>query len=89
MFTGIITQISSPNKGGIRQILLKGKSPSVLMDNGQHCRSFENKNFEDIIKEVIKDYPQNVINFHINPNYKERIKYVVQYNSSNLKFIKV
>lgn len=87
MFTGIITQISSPNKGGIRQILLKGKSPSVLMDNGQHCRSFENKNFEDIIKEVIKDYPQNLINFHINPNYKERINYVVQYNSSDFEFL--
>lgn len=87
MFTGIITQISSPNKGGISQILLKGKSPSVLMDNGQHCRSFENKNFEDIIKEVIKDYPQNLINFHINPNYKERINYVVQYNSSDFEFL--
>lgn len=87
MFTGIITQISSPNKGGIRQILLKGKSPSVLMDNGQHCRSFENKNFEEIIKEVIKDYPQNLINFHINPNYKERINYVVQYNSSDFEFL--
>ena len=87
MFIGIITQISTPNNGGIRQIILKGKCPSILMENGQHCRSFENNTFEEIIKEVSKDYPKNEINFHINPNYKKRLDYIVQYNCSDLHFL--
>ena len=87
IFTGIITGISTSMKGGIRQITLRGSSPSILMENGLHCRSFENKTFEEIIKEIIKDYPPNLINFHINPNYKEKLNYIVQYNSTDFQFI--
>ncbi|PQL90576.1 type VI secretion system Vgr family protein [Apibacter adventoris] len=87
IFTGIITQLSMPKKEGIRQIVFRGTSPSILMENGLHCRSFENQTFEEIIKEVIKDYPQNVISFHINPNYNERLNYIVQYNSTDFQFL--
>lgn len=87
IFTGIITGISTSMKGGIRQITLRGSSPSILMENGLHCRSFENKTFEEIIKEIVKDYPPNLINFHINPNYKEKLNYIVQYNSTDFQFI--
>ncbi|CVK17000.1 Uncharacterized conserved protein, implicated in type VI secretion and phage assembly [Apibacter mensalis] len=86
-FTGIITRISTSTKGGIRQIILTGNSPSILMENGPQCRSFENKTFEEIIKEISKDYPPNLINFHVNPNNKERLDYIVQYNSSDLQFL--
>jgi type VI secretion system secreted protein VgrG len=86
-FIGIITRISTSTKGGIRQIILTGNSPCILMENGPKCRSFENKTFQEIIKEISKDYPPNLINFHVNPNNKERLDYIVQYNSSDLQFL--
>lgn len=87
MFTGLITRVSMPKKEGIRKLVFRGTSPAILMDSGLQCRSFENLTLEDIIKEVIKPYPPNVINFHITPNKKERLGYTVQYNSSDLEFI--
>ncbi|PQL93415.1 type VI secretion system Vgr family protein [Apibacter adventoris] len=87
LFTGVLTSISTRKKDGIKQIVLQGKSPSILMENGSHCRSFENQSLEEIIKEVIRDYPQNLINFTINPNHKEKIPYIVQYNETDFAFI--
>lgn len=88
IFTGIITQISTHIKDGIKQIVLSGKSPSILMENGLNSRSFENKTLEDIIREVIKDYPQDLMNFDINTNIKEPLKYITQYNQSDFDFLK-
>jgi hypothetical protein len=90
-FTGIITQVSNQKNEGIHHILIKGKSPSILLENGLHCRSFENKTLEEIIKEVIKDYPQDLISFNINPinsNNKDRIKYLCQYQETDFSFLK-
>ena len=88
LFTGIITEISTRKKEGNKHIVLRGKSPCILLQNGQNSRSFEQKTFEDIIKEVTKDYPQNLVSFHINPNYKEKLAYTVQYNQSDYDFLR-
>lgn len=87
LFTGLITQISLPKKQGIRQLVFRGTSPEVLMESGLQCRSFENQTQEEIIKEIIKPYSRNLINFQFNPNKKERLPYTVQYNCSDLAFI--
>lgn len=87
-FIGVITQISTRIKDGSKHIILRGKSPSILMENGLNSRSFENKTFEEIIKEVTGDYPQDLINFDINPNYKYKLPYTVQMNESDFSFLR-
>ena len=86
-FIGVITQISTQIKDGSKHIILRGKSPSILMENGLHCRSFEEQTFEQIIKEVNKGYPQDLISFDINPNYKNKLPYTVQMNESDFSFL--
>ncbi|MGM5629485.1 phage baseplate assembly protein V [Apibacter raozihei] len=87
VFTGIITQLSTSKKDGIKQVILRGKSPSMLMENGRHCRSFEQKTLEEIIKQVSRNYPRNLIQFDVNPNYKEKLAYTTQYNQSDYQFL--
>ncbi|WP_128331355.1 type VI secretion system Vgr family protein [Apibacter sp. HY039] len=88
VWTGVITSVSSQKKDGVKKIIIKGKSPAYLMDNGLHCRSFEDKTFEEIIKEVTQDYPQNLVSFDVNPNFKDKLKYIAQYNQTDLQFLK-
>ncbi|WP_128331230.1 type VI secretion system Vgr family protein [Apibacter sp. HY039] len=87
VWTGVISSISSRKNKGIRHVILQGTSPSVLMENGLHCRSFEDKTFEEIIQEVTRRYPQDLIRFKVNPNFKESLSYVVQYNQSDFEFL--
>lgn len=87
-FIGVITQISSRIQNGSKHIVLRGKSPSVLMENGRHCRSFEDSSFEDIVKKVTAGYPQDLVNFDLNPNYKEKLPYTVQMNESDYHFLR-
>ncbi|WP_295841762.1 phage baseplate assembly protein V [uncultured Apibacter sp.] len=88
IFTGLITQVSTQKQDGVKKVILRGNSPSILMENGLHTRSFENKTLEEIIKEVAYPYAKNLIDFKINPNFKEKIPYIVQYNESDYQFIK-
>lgn len=88
IFTGVITQISTQKQDGIKRVILRGKSPSILMENGLHTRSFENKTLEDIINQVASPYAKNLIDFKINPHFKEKIPYIVQYNETDYQFIK-
>ncbi|MGM5629918.1 phage baseplate assembly protein V [Apibacter raozihei] len=87
VWTGVISSISSRKNKGIRHVILQGTSPSVLMENGLHCRSFEDKTFEEIIQEVTRGYPQDLIRFKVNPYFKESLSYIVQYNQSDFEFL--
>lgn len=88
VWMGIISSISSKKKDGIKKIIIKGKSPAMLMENGLHCRSFEDKTFEEIVMEVTESYSQNMINFDVNPNFKGKLKYTTQYNQTDFQFLR-
>jgi uncharacterized protein involved in type VI secretion and phage assembly len=73
---------------GVKRLIFQGGSPSLLLENGVHSRSFENKTLEEIITQVVSPYPSNLVKFKINPTYKEKLNYVVQYNESDYQFLK-
>lgn len=88
VWTGLISSISSNKKDGIKKIIIRGKTPAFLMENGIHCRSFENQTLEEIIREVSQDYPKDIVSFDCNPNLKNKLPYTVQYNQNDFQFIK-
>ncbi|MCD4730185.1 MAG: phage baseplate assembly protein V, partial [Bacteroidales bacterium] len=87
-FTGIITEVSaSKTEGSIGgDIVISAQSPDILLDDGEHCRSFEDKTLEKIIKQILKEYQFNTKN--IKPKTSTgSLPYTVQYKESAYTFI--
>jgi type VI secretion system secreted protein VgrG len=88
-FTGFITDIA--NAKGIQttnSVVLTGYSPTILLDQGLHCQSFEKSTIKTIIQQTTSDFPQNFVNFNIRPNYDSEIPYSVQYKETHFEYIK-
>jgi Rhs element Vgr protein len=87
-FKGIVTQVSATKVDGPfgGNIVIHAESPDVLLDDGDHCRSFEEKSLDKIVKQVLKDY-----NFSTNlvkpQNSTDTLPYTVQYKESAYAFI--
>jgi type VI secretion system secreted protein VgrG len=89
-FKGIIHSVKAvkTDLSNEDQVVLIGSSPEFLLDDHAGCRSFENKTLKDIVDEVLKPCPRDVLNSKVNPVYSEGIPYCVQYNESNLGFLR-
>ncbi len=68
-------------------IVLQGYSPEILLSDHPGCRSFENKTLGQIVNEVLKPYPRDLLNARVNPAYGEQIPFCVQYGESSLEFL--
>lgn len=90
-FFGIIDKVQDRRDGsGYGNIVLKGKSPAMLLDSGKKCRSFENKTLAEIINKVCDKQPPEAkikITPLSNNNIPKRIPYTVQYQESDYEFI--
>ncbi len=87
-FTGVITttevEKSTESSSG-DHIVIKGYSPTILMDDGPHSNSYEERTLSDIVNDVAGSYD---VPFTINPLNSAVLDYSVQYNQSNFQFIK-
>ncbi len=89
-FTGIITETEvekSMESDSGDHIVIKGYSPTILLDDGPHCNSYEEYNLADMVNAIIEPYSSNVP-FTVNPLNSDTLAYTVQYNMSNFQFIK-
>ena len=89
-FKGIIHSISAAtsNSSHEDQVVLSGYSPDILLLDHAGCRSFENKTLKQIVDEVLKPYPRDVLKVNVNPCYKEQIPYCVQYKENRFDFLR-
>jgi len=89
-FRGIIAHICNKKNqgGGYGKLHISGYAPSIVLDGGKTCQSYENKTLPEIIKEATAEYPQES-QIHIEGliNNEEKIPYTVQYNESDYQFI--
>jgi len=89
-FRGIIAHICNKKNqgGGYGKLHISGYAPSIVLDGGKTCQSYENKTLPEIIKEATEEYPQES-QIHIEGliNNEEKIHYTVQYNESDYQFI--
>ena len=87
-FSGVITQLEATRHSGhVGDIIISGYSPTILLDNGPHCKSWEKKAVKNIATEVLGNFPQNLLQPKINPSYGETLSYVVQYKESAWQFL--
>ena len=89
IFKGIVTNITTGKVGDGTHghCIIRGHSPSILLDDDPHIVAYENKSLSDIVSATVKSYPPNVLKTAINPETKETQKYVVQYKESSQAFI--
>ncbi|WP_225000336.1 type VI secretion system Vgr family protein [Cesiribacter sp. SM1] len=87
-FIGLITNIGVSRSGnGERQIVIRGNSPTIMMDGNGQCRSFTQKSLQDIANAMLEKVPRS-LESHIGPQFGGTIPYVVQFNESNWAFLK-
>ena len=88
-FIGVITAIQTKKFDGYEgNIIISGYAPTVLLENGLDCQSYEKMPLKDIIAKATKDYPQDAVGFILKPNHTSKIPYTVQYRESDYQFIK-
>jgi len=89
-FSGIIIGIRNKKDegGGYGNLYINGYSPSILMENGRDCQSFEDKTLKEIISEISEPYPQEAKITVDYPNTKHALAYTVQYKESDYNFIR-
>lgn len=88
LFAGIITQVSIARSGGhAGDIIVSGAGPTILLDNGPHCKSWNSKVLKNIVQDVLKHFPSNRLQPRISPVYRETISYIVQYKESAWQFL--
>ena len=89
-FKGIIANIRNRKDegGGHGRLYISGFAPSIILENGKDCQSYENKTLPEIIAEATIEYPQEAkVNTEGMINTKYKIPYVVQYKESDYRFI--
>lgn len=88
IYTGIISTMKHRKfDGADGQIVICGHSPTILLENGLDCQSYENKSLKEIIESALLEYPQDAISLSISPNLKDKLPYTVQYKESDFDFI--
>ena len=87
-FKGIITEVIASKTDGSfgGDIVISAQSPDILLDDGEHCRSFENKSLDKIIKQILKEYQFDTKNIKPKTS-KDSLPYTVQYKESAYAFL--
>jgi type VI secretion system secreted protein VgrG len=88
IFSGIITELSHKKVDGYNRLLIKGYAPTILLENGLDCQSFENLSLDAIIRQATSEYQSDLLSWDLRPMLKDPLLYTVQYRESDWEFIK-
>lgn len=87
-FKGIITEIILSNLADYSNaFVIKGYSPTMLLEDCSLRRSITRKNVQQVFETVLNEYPGNIIKKKLNPRHKNIVPYVVQYDETNFTFL--
>lgn len=93
VFKGIITELSLKNNTDLTSSLqINGFSPTIIMEDGTCRRYFHNISPVDLFRQILSDYPQNLLRSRLGsatsagPN-GAAMNNVVQYDETNFAFI--
>ncbi|ASK29657.1 Vgr family protein [Chryseobacterium sp. T16E-39] len=93
-FVGIITKVAfSQDKMSLGNIILKGKSPTILMDSAPHTQSFggdQSVNTGIIAENVIKETlgsSSGKFDYKVDSRNKSYINYSAQYNETHYNYL--
>ena len=87
-FAGVVTQVETARfSGHAGDLIITGYSPTILLDSGPHCKSWEKKALKNIATDCLSHFPQNLLNPKIAPTYSETLAYTVQYKETAWQFL--
>jgi type VI secretion system secreted protein VgrG len=87
-FQGIVTEIRLRSLSDMSSaFLLKGFSPTIVLEDTVQRRSFLNGTVQDIFTQVLLPYPQNLLRKQLNPENGSRAVPFTQYKESNYRFL--
>jgi type VI secretion system secreted protein VgrG len=87
-FSGIVTQVETSRfSGHTGDVIITGYSPTIVLDNAPHCKSWEKKAVKNIVQDVLKHFPQNTLNPKVATIYPETLAYTVQYRETAWQFL--
>ncbi|MGJ7031968.1 type VI secretion system Vgr family protein [Niabella hirudinis] len=88
LFNGIITGIETARFTGHHgDVIITGHSPTIVLDSGPHCKSWEKKAIKNIAQDLLKFFPQNLLEPKVQPLYGETLAYTVQYKETAWEFL--
>ncbi|MCC6599670.1 MAG: type VI secretion system tip protein VgrG [Crocinitomicaceae bacterium] len=88
LFKGIITEVSLSRYGGAAaDVVIRGYSPTILLDGGPHCASFLDKTLKQIVSDIAGAYPVNFLKTSVKPSPDPKLSFVTQYNESAYNFL--
>ncbi|HWW41098.1 type VI secretion system Vgr family protein [Pedobacter sp.] len=87
-FKGIVCEVNLSQSHGLRgNLIIKGYSPTILLETGPHLESFRDMQLGDIVKKKTSSLASNDMEYAIAPAYSENLKYITQFKESNYSFI--
>ncbi len=82
-FLGAVTEVATNKFNGyIGDTIIYGYSPTILMDNVPHCKTWEKKALKNIITDISNVFSSNQLRFQIKPKSHETLAYTVQYKET-------
>jgi uncharacterized protein involved in type VI secretion and phage assembly len=87
-FKGVVTGLGLKQKDLSSVFVIKGYSPTIVMEDVTIRQAFVSKSLGDIFKGVtLALYPSNVLKRNFNPRHTDTIAYSVQYDETNFTFL--
>ena len=89
MFNGLVTSIGLSRQSGTGELIVRGNSPTVVMDDGPTTMSYTSKSLQEIIDKIVNVYKSAFKESPvIDPKIlKKVIPYSVQYKESNFAYL--
>ncbi|MEJ7736624.1 MAG: phage baseplate assembly protein V [Chitinophagaceae bacterium] len=87
-FRGLICEISMEQSDNFTsELVLKGYSPTILLENGPHLLSFYQKDLQQIVQQLTASLAQSNCRVNLKPQHTSPIKYICQYRESTFHFL--
>jgi uncharacterized protein involved in type VI secretion and phage assembly len=87
-FKGVVTEITLNHTGSLANgFVLKGYSPTILLEDSRQRRIFLKQSLEQIVNKVLNPYPSNLLKCQMKPEFGDELRYVAQYDESNFQFL--
>jgi type VI secretion system secreted protein VgrG len=87
-FLGLVTQVEAAKYNGHSgDAIISGYSPTILMDNSPHCKSWQDQTINSIATEVFNVFSKNLLAPNLQAAYNTKIPYTVQYKETAWQFM--
>ncbi len=88
-FVGVVTHVGfSREYGNKGNIVIKGGSPTLLLDAASHIQSFSESNLETIATNIFNEaFPNKKFDFKIELNFTSNLSYISQYDETHYNFL--